>query len=64
MGMQMKFNFASEESIRFPATLDGKTLIKVVELMAQMIVMVQEKRKEEKHYCPVDFSGNLGKTHE
>ena len=49
MAMQMKFNFASEESIRFPATLDGKTLIKVVELMAQMIVRVQEKRKEEKH---------------
>jgi len=49
IGMQMKFNFASEESIRFPATLDGKTLIKVVELVAQMIVRVQEKRKVEKH---------------
>ena len=45
----MKFNFASEESVRFLATLDEKTLRKVVELMAQMIVRVQEKRKEEKH---------------
>ena len=49
MAMQMKFNFASEESVRFLATLDEKTLRKVVELMAQMIVRVQEKRKEEKH---------------
>ena len=49
LGMQMKFNFASEESVRFLATLGEKTLRKVVELMAQMIVRVQEKRKVEKH---------------
>jgi len=22
------------------------------------------KKVEKNHYCPVDFSGNLGKTHE
>lgn len=49
MGMQMKFNFACEEHVRLLATLDEETLIKVVELMARMIVRVQEKKKEEKH---------------
>ena len=49
MESQMMFNFVGEESLRPLATLDEKTLKKVVELMARMIVRVQEKRKEKKH---------------
>ncbi|MFZ2958607.1 MAG: hypothetical protein WA705_17095 [Candidatus Ozemobacteraceae bacterium] len=49
MGMQLEFSFGGEESNRLLATLDEETLITIVELMARMVVRVQEKRKEKKH---------------
>lgn len=49
LGKQLEFSFGGEESNHLLATLDEKTLITIVELMARMVVRVQEKRKEKKH---------------